>query len=158
MKIRLFALALTLMMLAACSAFDSGENDLGDGSSVVMPSVVAGLDSQFAGDYIGAMILQENTCSNLAAEIGEKTPVKINVIQSGTLVSLGFADETEASGILNEANEATIVKRQFAKVDVYDVTFADDGNIKGTVEHMEHGMGDSNMDPCAVYDLNLVKE
>ena len=158
MKIRILGLALILMMVAACSAMDSGEGDLGDGNSVIMPSVIAGLDAQFAGDYVGQMTLQENTCANLMAEVGEKVPVKINVIQSGTLVSLGFVDETEASGILNEANEATIVKRVFASVDIYSVTFTEDEMMIGEVEHMEHGMTGDASEACAKYDLNLVKE
>ncbi len=158
MKIRMLGLALALMMVAACSAMDSGESDLGDGSSVIMPSVIAGVDSEFSGDYVGNMIVQENLCDNLMAEVGEEVPLKINVIQSGTLVSLGFADETEASGILNEENAATVIKREFGNVDIYNITLVEDGTMKGVVEHMEHGSGADSMDPCAIYDLQMVKE
>jgi hypothetical protein len=159
MKTRLLVIALALTLVSACSAFDSGEGDLGNGQSFITPDMIAGFDNGLAGDYVGKMTLEENGCAELDVEVGEKVNFAVNVIQSGNLVSFGFVDESEASGILDENNEAVIVKRGLASIEVFNVAFSDDGMIFGECEYMEHAIGEHKpKEACARYALELTKE
>jgi hypothetical protein len=156
MKTRLIISTIALMLIAACAAFDKdGTPYDGFGPDVVPPPIVAG--GQFEGNYKGDMTLTENTCEGLKDEVNAITPLKVNVLQNGDLVSLSFEDNSEASGSMKDG-KATVIKRDASSTHIYHLEFSDKG-ISGDCEYIDKApVGDQIGEPCAKYTLSLTRE
>lgn len=155
MKIRIFVTVVAMVLVAACAAFDNDSKPY-DGFS---PDVVApvGGGGQFQGNYKGEITLTKNGCENLAEEVDSKTPLTLNVIQNGELVSVAFEDESEASGDL-EGSKTTIVKRDVSNTKIFDLEFTDSG-ITGVCEYIDGAPTAGQLgEPCAQYSVSLTKE
>lgn len=159
MKTRLFISALVsataLVLLAACSAFDTSSKpyDNAPNDYIYMP----GTGGQFAGKYVGETTLTENSCENLAEEIDAKAPITLDIIQSSQLVSVGFEDETQVTGNL-DGSKVTVVKKEASSSRVFYLEFTDKG-ISGICEYIDTvPVGDQLGDYCAKYSLELTKQ
>lgn len=155
MKTRLIISAVVLVLLSGCSAFDKNASSL----SGFSPSVAAtqGGKGQFEGTYKGITSLTENNCEELTGEAGEEAPLSLNIIQTSDLVSVGFEDDSEASGSL-EGNKTTVVKRDVSSSGIYHLEFTDTG-ISGDYEYIEGAPAGGQLgEPCATYSVSLTKE
>jgi len=157
MKTRVFITIVAAMMVAACSAFDTNNTPYEGFGPDIVPPPLAGGGGQFQGSYKGEITLQENDCEFLADEVGVASPVVFDVLQSGNLVSVGFEDESEASGDL-DGSKVTIVKRDVSNTRIYHIEFTDTG-ITGDCEYIDSAAVANQIgDSCAKYGLSLTKE
>ena len=155
MKKRLFICVVSLIFMSACNAFDkNGQPYDGFGPDITPPFVAGG---QFDGDYAGDMTLTENNCANLTESLDSKTPLKLNIIQSGDVVSVGFEDGAETSGSFDKNNILTVVKHDTSNSRLFHIEFSDK-NISGDCEYIEGAaVGQQLGEPCAKYSLSLTK-
>lgn len=156
MKTRLFIIFAAALTLAACSAFDNSNKPYdGFGPDIVPPPGIGG--GAYEGKYVGELTLTENTCENLAEEVDSAKALEVNVLQSGDLVSLGFDDESEASGTLDGAN-AIVIKRDVSDTMIFHIEFSETG-MTGDVSYIDGApIGDQLGEPCAKYSVSLTKE
>lgn len=156
MKTRIFVVVVAAMMVAACSAFDNNNKPYdGFGPDIVPPPGVGG--GAYEGVYKGELKLIENACVDLVAEIDSTEPLEVDIVQSGDLVSMGFEDDTEASGSVTEG-KATIIKRDVSNVMIFHIEFVD-GAISGECSYIEGApLGDQLGEPCAKYSVSLTRE
>jgi len=156
MKIRLLVCVISLAFMAACSAFDK-DPKLYDGfdPSIQPPFMTAG-SGQYDGTYKGEMKLAENNCENLADAIDSTTPLKVNVIQSGDVMSVQFDDDGEISGTVKDG-KVTILKRDVSNSRIFHLEFTENG-VTGECEYIDAApVGDQLGEPCAKYSLSLSK-
>jgi len=156
MKTRIFVTVIAAMLVAGCSAFDNSNKPYdGFGPDISPPAFVGG--GAYEGDYKGEMALTENNCEFLEESVGASTPLAVNVIQSGELVSFGFEDESEASGSL-DGSKTTIIQRNVSNTLIFHVEFTETG-ITGDCKYIDRApVLDQLGEPCATYSVSLTKE
>ena len=156
MKTRILVVIVAAMMVAACSAFDNSNKPYdGFGPDIVPPPGIGG--GAYEGTYIGELKLTENSCEGLIEELDSTKALEVNVLQSGDLVSLGFEDESEASGTLDGA-KAIIVKKDVSDTMIFHIEFTETG-ITGDCAYIDGApIGDQLGEPCAKYSVSLTKE
>lgn len=135
---------IALLCLLGCDAFNKDVSPIN-------------INGQYEGTYTGKMTLSKNDCEELNAVVGSEEYIKIDVLQSADVISVGFNDGSEASGTLKD-NIAVIVKRDVSESEIFHLEFADDG-VKGKVEYIDKApLGNILGEPCAYYDISLTKE
>lgn len=148
---------ISVFLITACSAFTSDSSPFGGDFPNVTPPFGGG-GGQYEGNYVGEMTLEENTCADLVEAVGAVSELKINVIQSGDLVSVGFEDESEASGSLKD-NKTTVIKKETSSTKIYHLEFSEEGVVSGDCEYIEGApLGDQLGSHCAKYSVELSKE
>lgn len=135
---------IALLCLTACDAFNSDANPVN-------------VNGEYEGTYVGKMTLSENNCEEFVVAVGTETDVKVDVLQSADLVSLGFDDGSEASGSLKD-NTTVVVKRDISESEIFHLEFSDEG-ITGDVEYIDKApVGGVLGEPCATYDVSLIRQ
>ncbi len=155
MKIRIFVTVIALALVSACAAFDdNGTPYEGFGPDVVAPYSNGG---EFQGTYKGQITLTENSCANLAEEVGAKEDLTLDVIQSGELVSIAFEDSSESSGNIKDG-KTVIVKREVSSTKIFDIEFTDTG-MAGVCEYIDGAPVAGQLGAtCAKYSIEMTKE
>ncbi len=145
-----FALAL----LAGCSAFDH-DNTPYEGFSPDQISADLNIAAgAYEGDYTGTMKLdsKSDACAGITEEVGAETPIKLNIVQAGVLVSVGFEDGSEESGKLIDT-KVTVVKRGDSDVRMFFLSFLDAG-IEGTAD-VYPASKEAGIESCGSYSFTL---
>lgn len=157
MKKGILVAILSVFLISACSAFDSDSSPYGGDFPNLTPPFGFG-GGQYEGNYVGEVTLEENNCADLTEAVGSVSELKINVIQSGDLVSVAFEDESEVSGSLKDS-KTTIIKKDVSNTNIYHLEFSEDGTVTGNCEYIEGApIGDQLGSHCAEYSVELAKE
>jgi predicted small secreted protein len=156
MKSRILLVVVAAMMVAACNAFDDSNTPYeGFGPDIIPPIMGAG---PFEGSYRGEMTLTENNCQDLIDAVDSTSEISFTVLQSSNLVSVGFDDETEASGSLDSDNKTAIVKHDASDTKIFHLQFSETG-VNGECEYIEGApIGDQLGEPCAVYSIDMSRQ
>lgn len=150
MGYRILVAVFTMALLVSCAAFDNSSTPL-EGFSPDEVARVPGTASAYSGHYAGTMTLDSNTCSSVTAEFGAAIPLEFDVTQSGTTVSVTFADDSVAAGSL-DGDKTTLMTSTGNAKQVYYFTFA--GNqAKGSAEVVEADEAGQYGAACASYTV-----
>lgn len=152
-----FVLAvLVLSLVSGCAAFDT-DNTPYSGFNPDEVQIPNGLSGPYNGNYEGTMTLDSNTCAGVSDEVGAAIPLKINVVQSESLLGLTFEDETRLAGELSSESKAVFMIKTGATKHVYYLTFSEEKQIDGSCEVIEPDENGMDGDPCASYTVTMSK-
>lgn len=153
---RLIVLALGLVLISGCAAFDT-DNTPYDGFSPDLVPVLGGQAGPLSGYYIGDMTLDSNTCQGVSDEVGKAAPLVLDVLQTELGMNVTFEDASVLAGQVDDASKAVFMSQTGSSKQVYFLDFSEDAKITGAAEVIEADENGQYADPCASYSLYLEK-
>lgn len=144
----------SLLLVVACAAFDNEDKFLEDVNADGNPIIsVGGPSTQWQGFYVGGASLDgENRCKSGGVIPKE---VAIDVMHTGTVVSVQFEDGTGTSGTLTGNNVSLLVTANGQSL-LYELAFNEDG-ARGKIHVIESTTQGQLDQACAMYKLTLAR-
>ena len=153
---RLIVLAMALVLLSGCAAFDT-DNTPYEGWSPDLIPVLGGQAGPLSGYYIGDMTLDSNTCQGVSDEVGKAIALVLDVLQTDLGMNLTLEDASVLAGALEGDNKAVFMSQVETTRQYYRLDFSEEAKITGSYEVKEPDADGQYADPCASYTLYLEK-
>jgi len=153
---RVILAVLSLTLLSACAAFDDSSILIEDVTPTGEPNIIAAPGGAiYQGYYEGSKTLKTNTCSSVSDATGSEVDFAIDVLQSGGVLSVEFADGSVENGTLN-GNKVDIMIKGASMQRILMIKFNEDG-ASGSIMVFESVTEGQLGDSCAEYEYSLEK-